>query len=317
MRIGLRGGHSPNCKGAMGILDEQAEVRKIYDELKPLLESVGHEVIDCNSNASNVVSELAEGTNKANASGCDVYITIHMNASNGVGHGTECLLYDAGNVAMEGFAKLICRNLQNAGFTDRGTKYNKGLHDLNASNMPGMIIETLFCDNVGDADLYKKLGTKGIARLIGNAIDASIPPEESTGINATIQPNTGADNMRLSILHEGEYVRIRDKAHGYYLTAGNRAGANVDFRPESGQTDQLWRMLKRQYKDADYTMFESVSAPGQFLSVENNGQGGKNNLKLWTDLHNMKQKFYIREEADGSSLIIHAFTGMCVAAKAK
>lgn len=30
MKIGLRGGHSPYCKGAMGILDEQAEVRQIY-----------------------------------------------------------------------------------------------------------------------------------------------------------------------------------------------------------------------------------------------------------------------------------------------
>lgn len=316
MKIGLRGGHSPNCKGAMGILDEQVEVRKIYDELKPLLESVGHEVVDCNSNASNVVAELAEGTNKANAANCDVYMTIHMNASNGVGHGTECLLYDAGNHEMGAIATFMRGNFRNAGFTDRGTKYNKGLHDLNASNMPGMIIEILFCDNVGDADLYKKLGADGIARLIGNAIDINVPLVKSVSVNATIQTNTGADCMRLSILHEGDYVRIRDKEHGYYLTvSGNCAGANVDFRPESGQTDQLWRMLKKQYKDADYTMFESVSAPGQFLSVENNGQGGKNNLKLWADLHNQKQKFYIREEADGLSLIMHAFTGMCVAAK--
>ncbi len=28
MKIGLRGGHSPNCKGAFGIVDEQTEVRK-------------------------------------------------------------------------------------------------------------------------------------------------------------------------------------------------------------------------------------------------------------------------------------------------
>ena len=33
MKIGLRGGHSPNCKGAIGLIDEQAEVRKIYNEL--------------------------------------------------------------------------------------------------------------------------------------------------------------------------------------------------------------------------------------------------------------------------------------------
>ena len=54
MKIGLRGGHSPNCKGAIGLIDEQAEVRKIYNELVPMLQAVGHTVIDCNSNASNV-----------------------------------------------------------------------------------------------------------------------------------------------------------------------------------------------------------------------------------------------------------------------
>ena len=67
MKIGLRGGHSPNCKGAMGYLDEQAEVRKIYYELASMLQAQGHTVIDCNSNASTVDGELLEGTNKANA----------------------------------------------------------------------------------------------------------------------------------------------------------------------------------------------------------------------------------------------------------
>ena len=38
MKIGLRGGHSPNCKGAIGLIDEQAEVRKIYNELAPMLQ---------------------------------------------------------------------------------------------------------------------------------------------------------------------------------------------------------------------------------------------------------------------------------------
>ena len=45
MKIGLRGGHSPNCKGAIGLIDEQAEVRKIYNELAPMLQAVGHTVV--------------------------------------------------------------------------------------------------------------------------------------------------------------------------------------------------------------------------------------------------------------------------------
>ena len=74
MKIGLRGGHSPNCKGAFGILDEQAEVRKIYNEIAAILRATGHTVIDCNSSASTISGELADGTNKANANNMQVFI---------------------------------------------------------------------------------------------------------------------------------------------------------------------------------------------------------------------------------------------------
>jgi N-acetylmuramoyl-L-alanine amidase len=170
MKIGLRGGHSPNCKGAVGYLDEQVEVRKIYNELVPILKSAGHTVIDCNSNAYDVNSELSEGTNKANSNGCDVYITIHMNASGGAGNGTECWLYNSSNATMNSIADRVCDNFAKKGFQNRGRKYNTGYHDLNASTMPAMIIETLFCDNSHDVGLYNSLGAKGIAQLIGAAI---------------------------------------------------------------------------------------------------------------------------------------------------
>ena len=38
--LALRGGHSPNCKGAIGLIDEQEEAAgsRIYNELAPMLE---------------------------------------------------------------------------------------------------------------------------------------------------------------------------------------------------------------------------------------------------------------------------------------
>jgi len=171
MKIGLRGGHSPNCKGAMGILDEQVEARKIYNEMVPMLRAAGHSVIDCNSNGRTQGAELAEGTNKANSSRCDVYITIHMNASTGSGNGTECWLYNSGNGTMNSMADKIMSNFAAKGFYNRGKKYSTSYHDLKKSNMPAMIVETLFCDNSGDAQLYRKIGAKGIAEIIVKAID--------------------------------------------------------------------------------------------------------------------------------------------------
>lgn len=174
MKIGLRGGHSPNCKGAFGILDEQVEVRKIYNAMLPLLLKSGHTVIDCNSNSTDVYSELSEGTNKANASGCDIFISIHMNASNGSGNGTECWLYDKSSGTMNSIADKICKSFQNNGFQNRGTKYNTEYHDLNASNMPAMIVEVLFCDNQHDSNLYNAIGVNSIAEMIADAINGKI-----------------------------------------------------------------------------------------------------------------------------------------------
>lgn len=186
MKIGLRGGHSPNCKGAMGYLDEQAEVRKIYYELAPMLQAQGHTVIDCNSNEYSVNADLNKGTNTANANGCDIFISIHMNASGGAGNGTECWLYDASNGTMNAIADKICQNFAVKGFKNRGRKYNTGFHDLNATRMPAMIIETLFCDNSHDAGLYNALGAKGIAELISVAIAGQ---SVSGGAVTPVQPS--------------------------------------------------------------------------------------------------------------------------------
>lgn len=187
MKIGLRGGHSPNCKGAMGYLDEQSEVRKIYYELAPMLQAQGHAIVNCNSDEYSQSADLNKGTNTANANGCDIFISIHMNASGGAGNGTECWLYDANNGTMNTIADKICQNFAAKGFKNRGRKYNTGFHDLNATRMPAMIIETLFCDNSHDAGLYNALGAKGIAELISAAIAGQAV---SGGAVTPVQPST-------------------------------------------------------------------------------------------------------------------------------
>lgn len=141
-------------------------------------------------------------------------------------------------------------------------------------------------------------------------------PDNPQMINATIQSNTGADCMRLTLeeVSSGIY-KIRDKANGFYLTASaGTADANVDFRGFDCGDYQKWRLLEKKYKNATYMMLESVAAPGLYLSVEKNGIGS-NNLKLYTDLHNQKQKFYIREENDGTMIVMHAFTMKAISAK--
>jgi N-acetylmuramoyl-L-alanine amidase len=205
MKIGLRGGHSPNCKGAIGLIDEQEEVRKIYNELVPMLQAVGHTVIDCNSNASNVSGELSDGTNKANSAGCDIYVTLHMNAAGTpAAGGTEVWLYDASNQTMNTIASNICKNFEEKGFVNRGVKYSSGYHDLNASNMPGMIVETLFCTGTDDVARYRSLSTKGIAELIAKAIDSRASAGSGHGNKQNTEDQEGEEIMQCMFTVEGK-----------------------------------------------------------------------------------------------------------------
>ena len=112
-----------------------------------------------------------------------------MNASGGAGNGTECWLYDASNGTMNTIADRICENFAAKGFKNRGRKYNTGFHDLNATRMPAMIVETLFCDNSHDAGLYNALGAKGIAELIAAAIAGQTV---SGGAVIPVQPSAPA-----------------------------------------------------------------------------------------------------------------------------
>lgn len=180
------------------------------------------------------------------------------------------------------------------------------------------LVEVGFITNKGDLAIFNDQ-MDDIARGILEAFEIKTdkPVEKPDKVNASLQANNGADCTRLSIKAVKDGIcKVIDKEHGFMLTAAaGQANANVDFREFDCGDYQLWRLVKKRYKNADYTMLESVATPGLYLSAENNGSGGKNNLKLYTDLHNMKQKFYIREETDGRSLIIHSFSGKCVAAK--
>lgn len=225
MKIGLRGGHSPNCKGAIGLMDEQVEVRKIYDELALILKSAGHTVVDCNSSASTATGELTEGTNKANAAKCDIYITLHMNAAESVAKGTEVWLYNGSNQQLNKIANAICSNFASAGFTNRGVKYSTGYHDLNASAMPAMIVEALFCTNTNDVTRYKKLGAKGTAELIAKAIDCKAVTKEQ-------ESYTGGMDMQCMFTVDG-------KVAVYWLYDGKVT--------KLGNTDEM-KIIKEIYK---------------------------------------------------------------------
>lgn len=169
MKIGLRVGHSPKCRGAKGLVDEYEEMNKLYPFISDLLKLNGVKVINCSNSESNVNGELSKGCYIANSNNVDLFISLHMNCFNGKANGTECWTYSEKSRAND-IAKRINSELVKRGFTNRGLKYNSRYYEMRYINAPNIILETCFCDSQKDVSILKNLGHAKIAYSIVKGI---------------------------------------------------------------------------------------------------------------------------------------------------
>lgn len=125
-------------------------------------------------------------------------------------------------------------------------------------------------------------------------------------VNATIQVNNGAGYMRLIFENARDgYYYVRNKETGLYLDVYNAAttdGTNVHFYKQNKSDAQKWKIVWKIYKLAHYMMMTPKCAPNKWLTCDDNGVGN-NNLSIYRDLTNMKQKFYVREESDNTTMV--------------
>lgn len=175
MRIGLRAGHSDNCTGAVGIVDEHEQMKKYYVAVKSVFEQYGHTIIDCNSNSNTQTGELSEGASKANSANCNLFISLHMNCFDGSAHGTEVLVSSPSSTAYQ-YAQRLVNNFAELGFTNRGVKF-ENLYEMNHISCGNIISEICFCDSKEDIDIYSKYSWDQLAHVLCNAVDENIPKE--------------------------------------------------------------------------------------------------------------------------------------------
>lgn len=178
MKIGLRAGHSDNCEGAVGIVNEHEQMKSYYAAVKSLFEKYGHTVIDCNSNANTENGELSEGANIANSNNVDFFASLHMNCFNGSAHGCEVLVSSESSGAYP-YAKRLVSNFAELGFTNRGVKFVRD-YEMNHISAANIISEICFCDSQEDINIYNKYSWEQLAHVFCNAIDPNIPKEVTT-----------------------------------------------------------------------------------------------------------------------------------------
>lgn len=194
MRINIHAGHNPDGKiacGAIGLIKESTEARKVKDLVIKKLLSQGHTVHDCTIN--NGISQndvLKKIVAKCNTHSVDYDISIHFNSGakdckgNGKTTGVEVFTYSSSSKANT-IAKNICSSISALGLKNRGLKYSTGLYFLKHTKSPALLIEVAFVDDKDDVNVYLS-NIDNIANAIVNGItgtESKIPSNNTLNLD--------------------------------------------------------------------------------------------------------------------------------------
>lgn len=179
----VHAGHNFKVPGASGIFSETEEDRKVKDAVISKLRQLGHTVYDCTDNDGATQSQnLTNIVRNCNAHNVDLDISIHFNASDGNGHGTEVYLYGNGKHREAG--ERIVNEISKLGFRNRGIKDGSRLYVVTNTKALALLIECCFCDNAEDAKIYN-------AEVMAAAIVKGITGQTVKPIHPAKAPTNG------------------------------------------------------------------------------------------------------------------------------
>lgn len=179
MIIGIDKGHSLWGKspcGAIGLLNESKENRKVGDLVIQKLRDMGYTAIDCSCNsASSVNGQLQYIVNKANSQKLDLFLSLHLNA--GGGRGAEIYTTNTSG-AREAAKNLIDTYCNRTGFKNRGHKHAE-FYVIRNTVAPAMLLEMCFVDTEEDFKRWNSLSEELIANVIVEGITGQVAQEKS------------------------------------------------------------------------------------------------------------------------------------------
>lgn len=197
MIFNVHAGHNPDGKvgcGAIGLIKESTENRRVKDEVIRQLRKLGHTVYDCTVDngigSSDVLSKIVT---KCNAHSVDYDVSIHFNAGannksgNGTTTGVEVLLYSNQYSALNNIANKICSEVSKLGYRNRGIKIRPELYVLRKTKAKALLVECCFVDDKDDVDLYnyKTMASAIVKGLTGQVLDETPKTTTTTTTNTT------------------------------------------------------------------------------------------------------------------------------------
>lgn len=163
----ISSGHGKYVQGAIGILNEVDEARKVVNRVYEILTTnyngAGFKFHDDTSTTQS--QNLATIVNYHNSKTRVLDISVHFNAATASATGSECLYYDAITLS----AKMSNAMANALGITDRGAKERKELYFLRYTAKPAILLEVCFVTSEKDAAAYRG-NFEGLCQAIAKVI---------------------------------------------------------------------------------------------------------------------------------------------------
>lgn len=141
-KIYINPGHSDRDPGAVGYETE----RKLNVKVSRYMQDYLLENYECEIRTNpGTVDSLTEICNDANSWGADLFVSNHFNA--GKGDGYEALVYSQKRVEL---GRIFEKYVKETGQNSRGVKLRPDLAVLKRTNMPAVLNEGAFVDNLKD-----------------------------------------------------------------------------------------------------------------------------------------------------------------------
>ncbi|MGG0413438.1 N-acetylmuramoyl-L-alanine amidase [Peribacillus simplex] len=190
MKLYLDPGHGGSDPGAQSNgLREKDITLDIALRIRTILKNDYENVEVRMSRTSDINKSLSQRTNEANSWGANYYLSIHCNAHNGSALGYEDYIHssqsDSSTTAK--YQDIIHSEVMKVNqLSDRGQK-KANFHVLRESNMPALLTENGFIDNVQDAALIKQSSwrqkvAQGHANGIAKAFSLKPKQDDGSGV---------------------------------------------------------------------------------------------------------------------------------------
>jgi N-acetylmuramoyl-L-alanine amidase len=236
----IHAGHNPDGKtacGAVGLIKESTEARKICAEVVKILRAQGHTVYDDTVNdgtgQTDIINKLVKKMNAHTNTTLNVSIHFNSGASDKTGNGkttgTEVLVYsNSGNKAT--IAKRVCEKIAGLGYKNRGVKVRTDLGVLRSSKDETILIECCFVDDKDDINLYNyQTMAKAIAEGI---LGINIKEEEEVAEVKQLKVKINGKYYDITgVFVDGcNYIKVRDLEKAGFKISNEGSTAVIDTK---------------------------------------------------------------------------------------